>query len=72
MVELEFSALARQCLNRRIPTREQLQTQVLAWASERNEQAVKISWQFTTQHARQKLNSQYCKVNPANKKYRET
>lgn len=72
MIELEFSALARQCLNRRIPTQMQLETQVLAWAAERNQRSVKITWQFTVDQARQTLNSQYTKVNQVNKKYQKT
>ena len=35
MIEIEFSALARLCLNRRIPTIEQLQSEVLALIAHR-------------------------------------
>jgi len=72
MIELEFSALSRQCLNRRIPTQAQLRTQVLAWTAARNQGGVKIHWQFTSFQARQTLNSQYCKVNANNLKYKTT
>ena len=72
MIEIEFSALARQCLNRRIPDQAQLQTQVLAWAKERNQQAIKIRWQFSVSQARETLNSKYVKVNPLNEKYKKT
>ncbi|GAB4029262.1 IS630 family transposase [Spirosoma gilvum] len=72
MIELEFSALARQCLNRRIPTQDELERQVLAWTAERNQRAVKITWQFTVGQAREILNSQYVKVNRANKQYQKT
>ncbi len=41
MAEIEFSALARQCLNRRIGNLEELSRQVGLWVSERNQQAVK-------------------------------
>ena len=68
MIELEFSALARQCLNRRIPSQIELEKQVLAWAAERNKQAIKINWQFTVGQARETLNSNYMKVNPLNEK----
>jgi len=72
MIELEFSVLARQCLNRRIPTQEQLRHQVSAWTETRNQKGVKIHWQFTSSQARQTLNSQYCKVNPTNLKHKHT
>jgi hypothetical protein len=72
MIELEFSALARQCLNRRIPTQDELEQEVLAWVAERNRQGVKLHWQFTVSQARETLNSQYTKVNPANKQYQKT
>jgi hypothetical protein len=42
---IEFSALARQCLNRRIPTPEQLEREVLAIVADRKEKRVKITWQ---------------------------
>jgi hypothetical protein len=35
MIEIEFSALAKQCLNRRIPTQEQLRKEVMAMVKER-------------------------------------
>lgn len=72
MIEIEFSALSRQCLDRRIPTQSELEKQVLAWAVSRNQAGVKIKWQFTVEQARQTLNSQYTTVNPANSKYKET
>jgi len=66
MAEIEFSALARQCLNRRIADLPTLQTETLAWAQERNRHAVKIHWSFTAAQARTSLASWYHKVNPAN------
>jgi hypothetical protein len=68
-MELDFSALARQCLKRRIPTQAQLAYQVHTWSRQRQAQRVPIRWQFSVTHARQTLNSQYCKVNKANKHY---
>lgn len=72
MIELEFSSLSRQCLNRRIPTQAELENQVLAWAESRNQAGVKIKWQFTVEQARETLNTQYVKVNPANTEYKKT
>ncbi len=47
MIEIEFSALARECLNRRIPTIELLAKEVLALVKERAEKKLKINWQFS-------------------------
>ncbi len=70
MAEIEFSALARQCLDRRIDNLEKLQQEVTAWADERNRQATKIHWSFTVNTAREKLASQYEKVNKLNSIYK--
>jgi hypothetical protein len=70
MAEIEFSALARQCLNRRIDRLDTLRKEVAVWADERNKQAVKIHWSFTVNTAREKLNSQYEKVNKLNSIYK--
>lgn len=70
MIEIEFSALARQCLDRRIPTIGQLEKQILAIVKERNDKNVKIDWQFSLDAARDKLNSHYKRVLPDNSKYR--
>ena len=66
MIEIEFSALARQCLNRRIPTQEQLAKEVLVIVKERNDKQIKINWQFSIQSARSKLNRHYSKIYPKN------
>jgi len=71
-IELDFSALARQCLQRRRPTQAQLAYQGYCWSHERQAQGVKLRWQFTVADARQTLNSQYQKVQKANKKYAKT
>ena len=59
MIEIEFSALARLCLDRRIPTQTELETEVLAIVAERSKKQIKINWQFSIQTARTKLNSHY-------------
>lgn len=66
MIEIEFSALARGCLHRRIPTQEQLEREVLALVNERHEQRIKIDWQFSIEGARQKLARHYQQMNPMN------
>lgn len=62
MIEIEFSALARQSLNRRIPTLEQLEKAVLAIIKERNDKQIKINWQFSIEAARNKMNRHYERV----------
>lgn len=66
MAELEFAALGKQCLDRRIASQELLEQEALAWQDERNQQAVRIEWSFTTSLARQKLQRHYNTVNPNN------
>ena len=66
MIELEFSALARGCLDRRIPSLVQLEHEVLALVRERHDHRIKLHWQFSIQAARTKLASHYHAVNPAN------
>lgn len=72
MIEIEFSALARLCLARRIPTQEQLEQEILALVNERKAQKIKIAWQFSVQSARAKLNSHYVKVQSDNLKFKES
>lgn len=72
MIEIEFAALSRQCLDRRIPTIEQLEKEVLALVKERAEKKIKINWQFSLETARTKLNRHYQQVNADNAKYKET
>lgn len=68
MIEIEFSALSRLCLDRRIPSIEQLEKEVLAIIKDRAEKKVKIHWQFSIENARTKLNKHYERVNPDNVK----
>lgn len=59
MAEIEFAALARQCLSRRIATREELEHQVACWQDQRNATATTVNWRFTTADARIKLKRLY-------------
>ncbi len=72
MIEIEFSSLSRLCLARRIPTLELLEREILAMVAERKAHGIKITWQFSVQSARSKLNSHYVKVQPNNLKFKET
>ena len=70
IIEIEFSALSRQCLNRRISKINQLAREVIVYFKERSDNAIKINWQFTPEEARKKLNRHYTKVNPMNLIYK--
>ena len=72
MQEIEFSALARQCLSRRIASKAELEREVLSLIKEREERAVKIEWQFSIASARTKLNRHYEAVQAENVQYKRT
>jgi hypothetical protein len=59
MAEIEFSVLAGQCLDRRLPDSETVRTEVTAWETQRNAKQAKIHWRFTTDKARAKLERLY-------------
>ena len=59
MAEVELAALAKQCLDRRIPDLERLAAEVAAWEVERNRTAAIIDWRFTTADARIRLKRLY-------------
>ena len=59
MAEIEFSALFRQCLDRRIPDAETLASEVAAWETDRNTRQTTANWRFTTDDARIKLSRLY-------------
>jgi hypothetical protein len=62
MVEIEISALSRQCLDRRIGDIELLAREVSAWERERNKNKVTVHWEFSKEKAREKLQRHYLKV----------
>jgi hypothetical protein len=64
MAEIEFSALNRQCLDRRIADIALLAQEVAAWVKDRNQHATTVHWRFTTADARIKLVSLYPKALP--------
>lgn len=70
MIEIEFSALSRQCLDRRISSIGELSNEVIAYFKERAQKGVKINWQFSRTTARQKLNRRYSEVNSENIKFK--
>ncbi|MBN3923775.1 hypothetical protein [Nostoc sp. NMS4] len=61
-LESELSVLVRQCLNRRIPNLETLDSEVSIWERDaygglrlRNQNQVRVNWRFRTEDARVKL-----------------
>lgn len=59
MAEIEFSVLERQCLGRRLATREIVAHEVAAWEATRNATGATVHWRFTTTDARIKLRRFY-------------
>lgn len=62
MAEIEFSALSRQCLDRRIKDIVTLTKEANIWKNDRNNNNIKINWSFTTDKARTKLANRYKEV----------
>ena len=52
MAEIEISALAKQCLGRRLSAIEQVQSEASAWSRDRNRKRVKIHWTFNRKDAK--------------------
>ena len=59
MVESEIGVLRGQCLDRRIGTRQRLQSEILAWERQRNAARARIKWMFTIDKARSKIGRAY-------------
>lgn len=52
MAEMELSVLARQCLQERMESKENLEYQVKAWQDRRNQTAIRVHWHMTTEALR--------------------
>jgi hypothetical protein len=59
MVEIEISAIATECLHRRIPDIGTLRNEVRACVRERNRQKATVRWRFTQNNARKKMKRHY-------------
>jgi hypothetical protein len=59
LAEIEFAALARQGLDRRLGSLEALAHEVAVWEADRTTRKVMIHWSFTVQDARDKLQRHY-------------
>ena len=59
MVEIEIGVMVQQCLDRRIPDKATLVTEVAAWEQRRNAEQAGINWLFTVDRARTKMGRVY-------------
>jgi hypothetical protein len=59
MAETEINILGRQCLDRRLDSRDLVAEEVAAWEDERNARRARIHWTFTLAAARLKLSKLY-------------
>ena len=59
MVEIEIGVMVGQCLDRRIPEKAMLVSEVAQWEHRRNAEKATIKWLFTTERAREKLARSY-------------
>jgi hypothetical protein len=55
MAECELSVLSRQCLDRRLASKEAVAEEVGPWEAERNRAGVRLVWSFRVADARRKL-----------------
>jgi hypothetical protein len=62
MAECELSVLSRQCLGRRLSSKEAVAAEVGPWEAERNRLGVKLEWSFRVADARRKLDHLYPQV----------
>jgi hypothetical protein len=47
MVEIEIGVMVQQCLDRRIPDKDTLVSEIAAWERRRNREGARIRWMFT-------------------------
>lgn len=59
MAEIEISVLSRQCLKRRIGSKEMLERETAAYVSDRNTRKAKVLWGFSVTDARIKMKRLY-------------
>ena len=59
LAESELGILSSQCLDRRIPDKHTLISEIAAWEHDRNANHTKANWHFTTPNARVKLKHLY-------------
>jgi len=59
MVEIEIGVMVKQCLDRRIPDKATLVSEIAKWERRRNAERARIKWMFTVERARAKLGRSY-------------
>ena len=59
MVEIEIGVMVSQCLDRRIPDKATLVSEITAWEQRRNAERAGIRWMFTVERAREKMGRAY-------------
>jgi transposase len=59
MVEIEIGVMVAQCLDRRIPDKATLVSEIAHWERSRNAEGARINWLFTVERARTKLRRSY-------------
>jgi hypothetical protein len=62
VAEIELSVLGRQCLDRRIGSESEMDSECAAWERDRNVAGCPASWRFTTADARIKLRHLYPQI----------
>lgn len=62
VAEMELSVLARQCLDRRLGSAAEVDSQCAIWERARNAEESRVQWRFTTADARIKLRHLYPQV----------
>ena len=63
MVEIEIGNMNQQCLDRRIPSWDKLQSELAAWEKRKNDEGATIKWMFDVDKARKKLTRAYEHLN---------
>lgn len=59
VAEIEIGVMDTECTRRRIPEKEMLRQEVMAWERSRNKNKCKIDWKFTREKADKKLSKYY-------------
>jgi len=59
VAEIEIGVMDTECTRRRIPEKEMLRQEVMAWERGRNKNKCKIDWKFTREKADKKLSKYY-------------
>jgi hypothetical protein len=62
VAEIELSVLARQCLDRRLGSAQEVDAECAAWERDRNAEGSRVVWKFRTEDARVKLKHLYPQI----------